>query len=85
MNFDNHNMRIIAPLDVREGIGYAKPIKEEFVGGWDHAYNIFKGFVHPTMDGELGWKSLISTSSDSNDALENWKNKLHEVSIQKCG
>ena len=60
-------------------------VKEEVVRGWDHAYNISKDYIHPTVDGELGWSSSSSKSSDSNDALENWQNRMHEVSLWKCG
>ena len=44
-----------------------------------------KDYIHPTVDGELGWHSASSTSSDSDDALENWKNQMHEVLLRKCG
>ena len=71
-NFKNHDIRFIAPMDPCEGRRYVKPIKEEVVGGWDHVCNILEDYVHPTVDGELGWRSSSSTSSDSDDALENW-------------
>ena len=32
----------------------------------------------------LGWKSVRFYSSDSREALENWQNTLHEVSMKKC-
>ena len=72
MNFEICEIRVIAPLDLSEGIRYVEPSKEEFVGGWDHAYKILEDYVHPTVDRELGWQSSSSTSSDSDDALENW-------------
>ena len=40
MNFENHNIRVIAPLDLSEGRRYIELVKEEVVGGWDHAYDI---------------------------------------------
>ena len=55
MTFENRDIRFIAPLDPSEGRRYVKPVKEEFVGGWDHAYNILEDYVHPTINGELGW------------------------------
>ena len=60
-------------------------VKDEFVRGWYHAYNISKDYIHPTVDGELRWCSASYASLDSDDALENWKNRLHEVSFRKCG
>ena len=84
MNFENHDMIFIAPLDPSEGRRYVEPVKEEFVGGWDHGYKILEDYVHPTVDGELGWKSTSSASSDSNDVLKKCQNRVHEVSIRKC-
>ena len=85
MTFENRDIRFIAPLDPSKGRRYVEPVKEEVVGGWDHAYNILEDYVYPTTDGELRWRSLRSASSYFDDALENWQNQLHEVSIQKCG
>ena len=44
-----------------------------------------KEYIYPTIEGEMGWCSASSASSDSDDALENWKNRMHEVSLKKCG
>ena len=82
MNFENHDIRIIAP---REGRRYVEPVKEEVVGGWDHVYNISEDYVHPNADRDLGWRSSRSASSNSSDAMENWQNLMHEVLIWKCG
>ena len=60
-------------------------MRDEAGQSWDHAYNISKDYIHPTIDGELRWRSDSSASSDSDDALENWKNRLHEVLFRKCG
>ena len=59
-------------------------MKDEVVRGWNHAYNISKDYVHPTANGELGCCNASSTSFESDDALENWYNLLHEVSLWKC-
>ena len=72
-------------MDPQEGHQYIEPVKDEVGKSWDHAYNISEDYIHPTVDGELGWCYASSASSDSNDALENWKNRLHEVSFRKCG
>ena len=53
-NFENCNILIISPLDPSEGRRYIKLVKEEFVGGWDHTYNILEDYIHPIVDGELG-------------------------------
>ena len=60
-------------------------MRDEASRSWDHAYNISEDYIHPTIDGELGWRGDSYTSSDSDDALKNWQNRLHEVSFRKCG
>ena len=85
MNFENQDIRVIAPMDPNEGRRYIESVKDEVIRGWDHAYNIFEYYIHPTADGELGWNNASSVSSDSEDALENWQNCMHEVSFRKCG
>ena len=72
-------------MDPNEGRRYIEPVKDEFVRGWDHIYNISKDYIHPTTNRELGWCNTSSTSSDSDDALENWQNRMHEVLLRKCG
>ena len=72
MTFENQDFKVIAPMDPREGCRYIEPVKDEVGRSWDHAYNIYEEYIHPTIDGELGWHSISYTSSDSEDALENW-------------
>ena len=60
-------------------------VKEGDVRGYDHAYKILEDYIHTTIYGKLGWCIYISMSSDSDDGLENWQNRMHEVSPQKCG
>ena len=40
--------------------------------------------IIPMIDGNLSWKCASSCTSDSGEALENWKNRLHEVSMRRC-
>ena len=40
MTFENHDIRVIAPMDPNEGIRYAEPVKDEVFREWDHTYNI---------------------------------------------
>ena len=88
MTFEKDGLRVIAPLDLDEGHRYTKPIREE-----DYAYaleNIYKittrqhDYINPTADGNLSWGSDSACSSDSEEALENWKNKMYEVSTRRC-
>ena len=72
-------------MDPQEGCWYIELVRNEAGRSWDHAYNISEDYIHPTIDGELGWCSESFTSFDSDDALENWQNRMHEVSFRKCG
>ena len=72
-------------MDPNEGRRYIDLVKDKVVRGWDHAYNISEYYIHLISEGELGWSSASSMSSDSDDALENRKNCLHEVSLRKWG
>ena len=72
MTFENQDIKVTALMDPNEGRRYIEPMKDEVVRGWDHAYNILEDYIHPTVDGELGWHNASSLSSDSDDALENW-------------
>ena len=67
MTFENQDVRIIAPMDPQEGQRYIVPVKDEVKRSWDHAYNIFEDYIQPTVNGELGWCSTSSTSSDFDD------------------
>ena len=43
-----------------------------------------KYYVNPTADGVFSWRSITSCASDSNTGLENWQQRLHEVSTRRC-
>jgi hypothetical protein len=88
MKFEGDGLRFIAPLDPDEVHRYTEPIREE-----DRAYeleNIYKltarqrDYINPTADGNLSWRSDSACSSDSEEALENWHNKMYEVSTRRC-
>ena len=63
-DFEKRDIRLVAPMDPNEGRRYIEPVKEEVVGGWDHAYNISEDYVDPHFDGEMGWRSYSSASLD---------------------
>ena len=69
MTFENQHIRVIAPMEPQEGRQYIEPITDEVGRGLDHAYNISKDYIHPTIDGKFRWRSYSSASSDSDDAL----------------
>jgi len=43
-----------------------------------------KDYINPTTDGNLSWRSISSCSSDSDEGLENWQQRLHEVFVRRC-
>ena len=36
------------------------------------------------MDGMVRWRSISSFVSDSDTRMENWKQRLHEISTRRC-
>jgi hypothetical protein len=40
--------------------------------------------VNPIVDGALNWWSISSYASDSEEELENWQQRLCEVSTRRC-
>ena len=40
--------------------------------------------ISSMVDGNLSWKCVSSCTFDSGEALENWQNRLHEVSMRRC-
>ena len=79
---------MVAPIDSLEGHRYVELVNSEGQANYlDQLYNIMSSrdnYVNPTTDGNLSWRSVSSCTSDSGDALENWKNRLHVVSMRIC-
>jgi hypothetical protein len=67
---------------------YVEPVKEEY--GNQQLENIYKmtsrqdDYINPTAEGNLSWRSISSCASDSEEGLDNWQNRLHEVSMRRC-
>jgi hypothetical protein len=41
-------------------------------------------YVNPTADIVLSWQSITSCAIDLDTGLENWQQRLHEVSTRRC-
>ena len=71
-----------------EGQRYVEPVHSEGQGDYlDHIYKAMSSrsdYINPTADEKLSWRSLSSYTSYSGEALENWKNRMCEVSIRRC-
>jgi len=88
LSFEGDEMRVVSPIDPFEGKRYVEHVyNEEQVEYLDQIYNVtamHEDHISPTVDGNLSWKRMSSCTSDSGEALENWKNRLHEVSMRRC-
>ena len=41
-------------------------------------------YINPTVEGNISWRCDSSCTSDSEVGLENWQDKLYEVSARRC-
>ena len=60
---------------------------EGYIDYLDQIYNVIamhEYHISPMADGNLSWKCVSSYTSYSGEDLENWKNRLHEVSMRRC-
>ena len=84
MTFEGHNIRIIAPLDPSMGPQYIEPIRAgEEVREIDYFYKMTTtqdDYLNPMANGTLSWHCASSCTLDSEEGLENWQNRMHEVS-----
>jgi len=82
------DLRVIAPLDPKDGRRYVETIKGGMVDeGIDSLYKVTartKDYINSTIDGNLSWRRISSYTSDTKEGLENWQQRLHEVSIRIC-
>ena len=88
MSFEDSEMHVVSSIDPLEGQCYVNSVRGEFHEGClDNIYDIsstLDDYINPTIDGKLSWQSVSLFSSDSREALENWQNRLYEVSTRKC-
>jgi len=78
------DLRVIAPLDPKDGKRYVETIK----GGMEieRIDIIYKAtahtedYINPTTNGVLSWRGISSCYSDSEEGIENWQQRLHELS-----
>jgi hypothetical protein len=87
MSFEGNGIQGVGPLDPTLGPRYTELIttKEE-ARNIDTVYQLtaMKGdYVNSTNDGMLSWRCESSCMSDSDVGLENWQQRLHEVSRRR--
>lgn len=82
------NLRVIAPLEPKAGKIYVETIHGGMaVEGVDDLYKITMrddDYINPIAEGMLRWRGINTYSSDSEEGLENWQHRLHEVSTRRC-
>lgn len=88
MIFESNNMRVIVPLDPSEGVRYTQPVREEYnADDINNIYQITKNeeeWINTTADGKWTQGQDSSRTSYSKQELENWQNRMHEVSTRRC-
>lgn len=85
MSIEDGTNRITMPIDPSEGPRYIEPVRTK--GELDTIYNITATQVdHVKLDeeGKTSWENSSSWEGDSEQALEYWKNRMHEVSTRRC-
>ena len=85
MVFKSNETRVVVPLDPTKGENYTEPVRggEEV----DHIYKLTardEDWINPMVDGVLCWEEDSECFSESNEEMENWKNRLHDVSALRC-
>ena len=87
MTFEDAQIRVITPLDPLQGPRYIEPIRaEEEARNMDSLYQMTANqsdYINPTAEGNISWRCDSSCASDSDVSLENWQNRLYEVSARR--
>ena len=84
MLFEGNGIRVINLLDPALGPRYTELVTtEEEAHNIDAVYKLTAvqdDYVNPTDDGILSWRCESSCAFDSEEGLENWKQRLYKVS-----
>ena len=76
------------PLDPDEGDQYVKLVREDLdYVNLDNFYKVIawrEDYINTIVDDKLSWTSINSCSSNFDKVLENWQDRLYEVSTRKC-
>jgi hypothetical protein len=86
MTFDSGEYRVITPLDPSEGEIFVEPTcldLEKIIQLYRTTLR-YEDYMNPTTDGVLSWQSITSCVTNSDIGLDNWKQRIHEVSTRRC-
>lgn len=82
------DLRVVTPLDPNEGDQYIEPVREDLDDvDLENIYKVTvrcEDYINPIVDAKINWASISSCSSDFDEALENWQQRLYEVATRKC-
>ena len=71
-----------------QGPRYIEPIRaKEEVRNMESLYQMtanWSDYINPTTEGNISCRCDSSCASDSDVGLENWQNRLYEVSAHRC-
>ena len=78
----------MVPLDPAEGVCYTEPMCDE--ENEEELYCIYQIIaldqdqVNPTVNGRISWERDSSRTSNSDEEIERWQNRLHKVTTLNC-
>jgi hypothetical protein len=86
MTFESGEYKVIAPLDPSEEERFVEPtcLDLEEINQLYRTTTQEEDYVNPIADGVLSWRSITSCAPDLETCLENWQQRLHEVSTIRC-
>jgi hypothetical protein len=86
MTFESRDYRVTSPLDPSESERFVEPtfLDLEEIGQLYITTALYADYINPTADGVLSWQSITSCKIDLDTRLENWQQRLHEVSTRRC-
>jgi hypothetical protein len=86
MTFESGEYRVIVPLDPSEGERFVEAtcLDLEEINQLYRTTAREEDYVNTIGDGVLSWRSIAACASDSDIGLDNWKQRLHEVSTRRC-
>ena len=77
MIFEDGNFRVVAPLDPSDCERYVEPVPDSVLE--DDVNQLYRttareeGYVNPTTDGVLSWRSINFDLPDYDTGVENWQ------------
>lgn len=88
MIFEKQSLHVVVPLDPTEGACYTEPVRDDNIDiELDCIYQITtrdQDRVNLIEDGPISWERDSSCTSDSDEEIKRWQNRLHEVTTLNC-